>query len=381
MPYQFAIIGGGIAGLATAIALRRIGLEVRVYEASPEIKALGAGLVLAANAIQAFQRIGIADVILAEGKELPSFSILDSKGRTIVYNDSARLSRQYGVDNFTIHRGDLHKVLLAQLPADIIHTGKRAISFTTEKEKLLVQFEDGTQAGADFLLVADGIHSSIRRQLIPGSQTRYAGYTCWRGLVDNTQLQWKQTSETWGPRGRFGIVPLAGNRIYWFACLNAPPQSPLMKSYGIGELLEQFKGYHYPIPEILAQTKRENLLWNDIIDLAPVSRYAFGPVVLLGDAGHATTPNMGQGACQAIEDAVVLMQCLQDQPRDPAAAFVAFEQRRLKRTHFIVNNSWSLGRLAQWENPLACAVRNALFRLIPAGVRERQLRFVYEVDF
>jgi len=377
---KYTILGAGIAGLTTAIALQKIGIKAQVFEAAPDIKPLGAGLLLAANAVKAYQHLGIAEKMVERGRLLPTFVIFDQTGRSITQADAGAISQKYGLHNFAIHRAALHEALLTELDAEQIITGKRAMGFEKNEDNITIHFQDGATIATDYLIVADGIHSSVRRQLLPDSTPRYAGYTCWRAVVDAGDLKLSAASETWGTDGRFGIVPLTDNRIYWFACINAAANDATMRQYTVEDLQRHFGHYHAPIAQILAQTRDEDLIWNDIIDLKPLKNFAFGNMVLIGDAAHATTPNMGQGACQAIEDAVILADEMAKNS-NPALAFRAFEQRRLKRTHYIVNNSRALGRVAQLNNPVLAATRNALFRILPERVNERQMRTLFEVDF
>ena len=377
---KLSIVGGGIAGLTTAIALKERGISSTIFESSPKLDAIGAGLGLGANAIRAFEKIGLGNQVMSLGRILSSFTIYDQKGKIITHTNNAALTKKYGVNNFTIHRAALQQFLLSKIDSACIYTNRRATGFTKIPGGIKIIFSDGSMHESNAVIVADGIHSVLRKKLLPDIEPRYAGYTCWRAVVDNSSLNLSETSETWGVTGRFGIVPLADNKIYWFACMNAPQNDPAMKHFTIADLQKHFNHFHQPIPDILQHTKDENLIWNDIIDLPPLKKYAHDNIVLIGDAAHATTPNMGQGACQAIEDAVILADELHNNS-SPALAFRQFEQRRLQRTHYITNTSRSIGKIAQLDNPWLASIRNALFSLMPASFNERQLEKICKVDF
>ncbi|MHB1278794.1 MAG: FAD-dependent monooxygenase, partial [Bacteroidia bacterium] len=156
---------------------------------------------------------------------------------------------------------------------------------------------------------------------------------------------------------------IAPNKVYWFATANAKEKDPKMAEMRSKELLRRFEAYPNEVGVLLRSTPDNEVLWNDIVDLNPIPRYSFGNVLLTGDAAHATTPNMGQGACQAIEDAWFLSQCLLKE-KSTESAFAAFEKLRLKRTHDIVNKSRTLGKVAQWENKIARSFRDFLFSRI-----------------
>jgi 2-polyprenyl-6-methoxyphenol hydroxylase-like FAD-dependent oxidoreductase len=380
MTRQITIIGGGIAGLTTAIALNKTGIKTIVFEAASDIKAIGAGLGLGANAMIAFDRLGIKDEVMQSGRVLPFFSVYDQQGKLITRTESARLSARYGVDNFTIHRAELHQLLLSKLDAQTVHTNKKVIDIEQKENSILVKFQDGSSHETEYLIAADGIHSPIRTKLLPDVEPRYSGYTCWRAVIDNTNLNLSESSETWGTPGRFGIIPMANRKIYWYACINAKHHDTRFNTYTSNDLLNHFKDFHAPIPAILKETKDEHLLWNDIIDVKPINQYAFNNIVLIGDAAHATTPNMGQGACQAIEDAVVLANEL-TKNTDITQAFKHFEVRRIKKAHFITNRSWTIGKVAQLENEFLAQLRNFTFRMIPSAVKEKQFKMLYDVDF
>ncbi|HYH15699.1 MAG TPA: FAD-dependent monooxygenase, partial [Flavisolibacter sp.] len=182
---NISIIGGGIAGLTTAIALQKLGISYTLFESAPAIKAVGAGLVLAANAMKGLQQLGIADAIIDAGRVLDAFTIYDDKGRVITHTDCKALNEQYGINNFSIHRAALHHLLYSQLDSSCVILNKKAVSARQNNNGVTVSFSDGTHHQTDYLIVADGIHSPIRQQLLPHAKPRYAGYTCWRAVISN----------------------------------------------------------------------------------------------------------------------------------------------------------------------------------------------------
>ncbi|GAA4433954.1 FAD-dependent monooxygenase [Pontibacter saemangeumensis] len=376
------IIGGGIGGLCAAIALQQNGISATVYEAAPELRAVGAGVGLAANAMQGLARLGVAEEVVARGKQLEALVMYDGKGRVIRNLDTRPLSRKYGISNFVIHRADLHEVLQNHLQPGTLVLGKRCDHIYQQAHQAKAKFTDGTQASADLLLASDGINSVVRQQLLPQSKPRYAGYTCWRAVIQNpgVDLNSMVSAETWAPQGRVGIAPLPHGSIYWYACINAPENDTHMRQMTPEQLSRHFAGVHPPVAQVLAAAKPGQLLWNDIADLKPLRQFVYNRVVLLGDAAHATTPNMGQGACQAIEDAVVLGQCLRQEPV-LEIALKQYEQRRLARTAKVIRLSRLLGQVAQWQQPFLGSFRNSLFRMMPQGITQRQMEWLYQVDF
>ncbi|WP_246162502.1 FAD-dependent monooxygenase [Sphingobacterium phlebotomi] len=386
MPYtktidsDFAIVGGGVAGLAMAIAFQQIDKDFVLFEQAKKLKGIGAGFGLAANAMRALDLLSLRTEIEQIGYYLDSYHILDHKGGLLVSPDTHAISEKYEQRNFAIHRADLHLFLLSKIKNQKLQLSKKAIRLEQHVGAVTLFFEDGTQHTSRFLIIADGVKSPLRQQLIPSSIPRYSGYTCWRATIDNAEIALDKGTETWGKLGRFGMTPLTNNRIYWYACINTTPDNPIYRSYKVNDLLRHFQSYHDPIPAILAQTKDSELIWNDIIDIKPLKHLAYDNILFIGDAGHATTPNMGQGACQALEDVAVLLDELKLE-KTTKEAFSSFEKRRLSRTKYITDTSKRIGEIAQWDNPVFITIRNLLMKLMPARLAQKNLDKLLSVDF
>jgi 2-polyprenyl-6-methoxyphenol hydroxylase-like FAD-dependent oxidoreductase len=375
------IIGGGIGGLCTAIALQQVGIEVTIYEQAAVLGRVGAGITLWPNAIKALGKLGLADSVKAAGAVAAQAQIRRWDGATLVASSAQVLGSGppgsgtpgYGAPTIAIHRADLHQVLLEALPDGVVQLGAACTGFTQNESSVMAQFGDGRSHTADLLIGADGINSIVRQQLWPQRQPRYAGYTAYRGVVtmDSSALF---ASESWGSGQRFGIVPIGAQQVYWFATANMKAGEGAKQTAveGKHQLLQRFRGWHKPIETLISQTPADEILQNDIYDLRPSRPWYQNRVVLLGDAIHATTPNMGQGACMAIESAVVLAQQLQQSP-DWQTALQNYEAIRSPRTAWITKQSWQIGSMGQWQNPAAVRLRDWVMGIMPPSVAGRQV--------
>lgn len=380
MTKKFLIAGAGIAGLTLAKALQDLGFEYEIFEASNEIRGIGAGFGLASNAMKAFEILGLADEVAPLGHMLEDFEIQDWQEKTILKADTNRLRKNYNNENFAIHRADLHRYLISKIDTSKVHTSKKIKFFEQSFQKVVLHFEDGTTVEGDYLIASDGINSVIRQQLLKDSTPRYAGYVCWRAIVKDKSYFSKKSIETWGPNGRFGLTPLINNQIYWYACVNTPLQSDIY-NYSLDDIKKQFKDYSGQIRNTLQKTKQEDIIATPIMDIKPISNYSFNRVLLIGDAAHATTPNMGQGACMAVEDVCVLYDELIKKETDILSAFEGYNHRRLKRTHYIIDTSRLAGKVAQWDNKFLMNIRNFLFRKLPQSITQSPLEDLLEEDF
>lgn len=367
------VVGGGIGGLATARALLRKGWEVTLFEQAPAFGVVGAGITLAPNAVRALDWLGLGAELRSRGMAQGAAGIRTASGRWLIRTRIEELKERFGVPAFALHRADLHHMLTDAISAATLRTGHRATSVSNEGDKAAVSFDGPDGPGktrADLVVAADGIHSRLRTVMFPEHPgPAYAGYVTWRGIVPTgvklgTGLE-AAVTETWGRGKRFGIVPLADGRVYWFATASLPEGTHTDDD--LGDLAARYRGWHAPIPQLLDATPRETMLRHDIYHLeTPLPQYVMGRAALLGDAAHAITPDLGQGACLALEDAVTLA-AMTTGGADMPAALAAYDRVRRPRTQGLVRVSGQIGKVAQWRNPLASAVRDLLVRLIPAG--------------
>lgn len=377
------IIGAGIGGLCASIALRKVGVHTTLFDRRAEVHFGGAGLGIGANAVRALHMLGASEELFCLGKTMSSIQIMTEQGKILSNTHTSAISRKYGLDNVNIDRAKLLDILLrAAGDGHHIHTRKECVGFEQHAGGVKVWFKDGSSAEGDMLVAADGIRSIIRRTLLPLTEPQYAGYTCWRAVVPvnpaETHFNPNVFTETWGRGGRFGIVPLANDQIYWFACLNAIEGDPRFAKYTSDDLACHFQHYHEPIPQVLSASREGNLLHHDIMFLPPIRRYAFGRIALLGDAAHATTPNMGQGAGLAIEDAVILAGNLK-RSLNIEAALERYSKQRVKRTASITRMSGRIGKVAQLELPAAVSLRNAFMPLLPNALIAWQMKYLYRI--
>ncbi|MGG3804251.1 FAD-dependent monooxygenase [Metabacillus fastidiosus] len=375
MKQKAIIVGGGIAGLCAGIMLQQKGLEVEIFDKNMEPTVAGAGIIIAPNALEALKPYGIVDEIILQGNPSDGFCILSQRGKLLSkLQIPARFDKMY-----SLHRKDLHQILLSQLRSDTVHFAKDFQHIEQNNGEVKVTFRDGSVAEGDFLVAADGIHSSIRKQLLNKNLYRYAGYTCWRGIVSARSIPNVITdfSETWAANGRFGLVPLPNNQLYWYALINAEERDPRFAKYTPQDLAKHFIDYHEPAAMIINNTRPEQMIHRDIVDIQPMEQFFIGRTIFIGDAAHAITPNMGQGACQAIEDANILAECIKRNKR-VEQAFKQYNAHRQKRIQDLSKQCWQLGKVAQYEKGAAVVLRNILLKSLPASMMRKQAQPIYE---
>ena len=378
-PAKVMVAGAGIGGLSAAIALRRAGFEVTVFERAAELGEVGAGLLLAANAQKALGRLGLAGAVARLGTPASAAEIRSWRGQVLASIPAAELEKRAGAPSVAVHRADLQALLVQEAREGTIRLGAEVEGFGQDEGGVTVSFAGGGEECADLLVGADGLRSRVRASLHGPAKPRYAGYTAWRTVVEPGEelLPWGTGFESWGRGARFGCAHVGGGRIYWFATANAPEgeeDGPPGSPDGAGAtLLRRFGSWHDPIGDLIGAADEDGILRTDIYDREPLGElWGEGRVTLLGDASHPMTPDLGQGAGQALEDAVALARCLEEWGAT-ADALRRYERLRSARTAMVVRRSRRVGRVAQLENPLLCRLRDRVLAMIPPKAQLRQL--------
>jgi len=375
---DIAIIGGGIGGLATAVGLHKIGIRAHIYEQTKSFKPLGAGIGIGSNVMLALNKLGVSDDILRSGMSLKKQRFLNGKFEEMNSIDFTLLKKRFGEENIAIERSDLHKALFTAIDQTYFHFNKKVNHFEQINDKVVLHFTDGTDKTVDYVIASDGIHSIFRKTLIPSSAPRFAGYTCWRGIAKNDgDVLPHLSSEAWSKHGRFGFAPLRNGDVYWFACVNANENDFNYKNLDKSGVAEQFKHFSPVVERLINETYDDYFLHHDIYDIKPLKTFIYNRVCLLGDAAHATTPNMGQGAGQSIEDAYVLMEALKSE-HHVHEAFNLYDKRRVRKTNKVIKLSRQIGWIAQWENPLLITFRNLAFPFVPKSLLFWRLTFLFK---
>jgi 2-polyprenyl-6-methoxyphenol hydroxylase-like FAD-dependent oxidoreductase len=362
-PMRVIVVGGGIAGLSAAIALGRTGQEVVVLERAPRVDPLGAGITLFGNAMRALDRLGVGEAVAARGAPAMRSAILTCEGRELTHVPSDLLE-----GTIALHRADLQAELAAA--GGEVRLGAQVTAVEQGDESVVAIAAEGGAERGDLLVGADGL-SSVARRAIAEAPIRYAGYTAWRG-VSPVPVEPGRLTESWGVGERFGLVDIGRGRTYWFATKNAPEGERDEPDGRKAEIVRRFSGWHEPIAAVAEAADESAILRNDVYYLEPLPGWSSGRVVLVGDAAHATTPGVGQGAAQAIEDAVVLADRL-TRGDDLATALAEFEAIRRPRANAVLRMSRRVDKAAQLATPLAWRLRNALVRRLPERAQRRQL--------
>ncbi|MEB6479263.1 FAD-dependent urate hydroxylase HpxO [Acinetobacter vivianii] len=337
---NIVIVGAGMGGLTAGIALKKFGHQVTIYEQAAEILPVGAAISLWSNGVKCLNYLGLTDQIQALGGQMESLAYVDGLSQqTMTQFSLSPLYKEVGQRAYPVARADLQHLLMQQFGLEDIKLGMKMTAIETHQDEVTIHFQDDSHIKADLLIGADGTHS-LTRQFVLGYQVerRYAGYVNWNGLVeiDETIAPAMQWTTYIGEGKRVSLMPVAQNRFYFF--FDVPLDAGLTndRAYYKQELKAHFKGWCEPVQKLIERLDAHKTNRVEIHDIEPFMDFYKGRVVLLGDAAHSTTPDIGQGGCQAMEDAIYLARALQINTFGLEDALARYQNKRNDRTKEMV---------------------------------------------
>ncbi|WP_036500459.1 FAD-dependent monooxygenase [Nocardia aobensis] len=360
------VVGGGIGGMAAAIALHRRGHDVEVWERAAAVGEVGSGLTLWPNGLRALDAIGVGAEVRSRAMADTEGGIRDRSGRWLTRTDTEKVADRYG-PVVAVHRADLFDILRTALGEDRLRLGVTVTGVDIEDPAVQVLHSGGAET-ADLVIGADGLRSVVRTAVCPHARPpRYAGYTAWR-MITEPQPDLRQGGQIWGSGEIFGIVPLADHRVYMFGAVNAA-EGERAPDGEFSAVRRRFGAWPDPVPRLLDAVSPDSVMRHDIYHLPDLPTFVRGRVALLGDAAHAMTPNMGQGANLALEDAVTLAALLDNGELDDALR--RYDALRRPRTRALAHRSRRIGTVAQWSWTPAVRARDTALRLMPGWAMPR----------
>lgn len=374
-PLKALVIGAGIGGLTTAVALRRAGLDVEVYERAGELRPAGFGISVGSNAVVALRTLGIDLGLDRLGQGVEHLEIMHPDGRRLFALPHSKLDQVLNnAASVCLYRGDLQAALLEAAGDCPITLGAVATRYERDGDGVRVRFEDGREARGDVLIGADGIHSVVRRQLTGATEgePRYSGFIAWMAVTpfSHPRMVTGYSGHYWGAGKRFGIHDIGHGRTYWWATRNMPVETARRWVGGKGgkeELGRSYAGWAEEVGQAIRVTPEQDIMAVAVQDRPFLEQWGDGPVTLLGDAAHPMLPSLAQGGSSAMEDAVVLAQSLASAD-DPSQALRRYEDTRRARAKWMVNTSHQMAGMEQLEGAVPRLLRNAYLRLAPSSL-------------
>jgi 2-polyprenyl-6-methoxyphenol hydroxylase-like FAD-dependent oxidoreductase len=372
---KIGIIGSGIGGLATAVCLERLmpGTPYTLLEQAPQITEVGAGIGLGDNGVQILVKLGLLSYLQKIGSPITKTQLRD-KNNTLIKN------LPIGKGGYCVHRAELLQMLLTHINKENIRLNKRCVRINEDTQVETI-CEDGSSYIFDVLIAADGIHSVAGKELMLSKQIRYSGQTCYRGISSKV-LQGEYRSayiEFIGNNLRFGLADMGAGKTYWYAAKEVGPDYQDKPEDRKDHLMELFSSFPSIVKGHISHS--EQILRNDMYDLKPsTQKWYTEKVCLIGDAAHATTPNLAQGGCQALEDAYTLVSCLA-KSKDIKQAFNRFQTLRQEKTDFVVNQSWRYGQMMHTESKLKEKLLLLMLRWTPEQYFASQLHTINNLQY
>ncbi|WP_119685212.1 FAD-dependent urate hydroxylase HpxO [Acinetobacter pittii] len=334
------IIGAGMGGLTTGIALKKFGHQVSIFEQTEKILPVGAAISLWSNGVKCLNYLGLTDKIAKLGGQMDDLAYVDGlTGDVMTQFSLLPLIEEVGQRPYPVARADLQNMLMDEFGRDQIYLGKKMVSLEDKADYVEVHFADGSSTQADLLIGADGTHSLTRTYVLGQQvQRRYAGYVNWNGLVEISEdLAPAQQWTTYVGEGkRASLMPVADGKFYFFLDVPLPAGLDNNRDEYKKLLKQYFVDWCQPVQQLIERLDPQKTNRVEIHDIEPFTQFYKGRVVILGDAAHSTTPDIGQGGCQAMEDAIYLARSLQINTLGLEDALRRYQNKRNERANELV---------------------------------------------
>lgn len=359
---DIAIIGAGIAGLSCAVACHRNNINATVFEAAPDFKPIGTSISLWPNAIHCLANWGIDAAIANSGEIIEQIAWRRPDGTPYFVQPLQELYCQIGYRGYCVRRSDLHEALSSAIPQQSIRLGARLVDADTDSDQVVLRFSDGQTITANHVVAADGIWSLLRRKLFrEDKRPRFSGYGAWLGLATGTTVSFAQGEgcEFLGANGRLGIFETGNDTRYWFFVSNSQEPAKRASPASIQDLRPLLEDWPTEFADLILESTITAPIYASFYD-RPVSKvWGYRNVTLIGDAMHPFVPNLGQGACQAIEDGYTIVEGLRRGLSGSALHHWMAKQRH-GRVKYMQRTANLVGRMAQNSSRISRAVTSML---------------------
>jgi 2-polyprenyl-6-methoxyphenol hydroxylase-like FAD-dependent oxidoreductase len=361
---RVVIVGGGVGGLTTALALQRVGIEVEVHEKYPQLAGRATGFTLWSYAIKHLQDLGLDDPTRI-GSPIEVTEIHNQNGDLIEAMPVGEVSAKLGAPSCDVNRRDLQRVAIEMLGEEVVRMGSECVDVELDGDTATAVLADGGRAEGSLVIGADGAHSVTRGKVAPDAKVNYSGFSGWGGVLDGFEhelLKPNRHVEIWAHGSKGGVADIGNGAVRWYVTRRGPAghEGPVDKA----QILEHIDGWYELLNAAVEAADPASIVTTEAWDMEPIDRWFDGRLVLLGDSAHLTTPFASMGACMTIDDAVNLVGHL-TAASTVEDALSAFQTDRKKRDEDTVKEARKMGKLQQIHSPLVSWLRDEAFEHAP----------------